>query len=164
MLIQNREITHPDVRLLVRNAEDELLGLYPEQTPLPLDPHARFVVAYSMGEPVGCGALALVGDPGLGLRGGQAEGQRGQAVVAEVKRMYVMPAHRRTGVARRVLSTLERRAAGLGVRSLILETGTRNPAAIALYESNGFERTEPYGEYVGNPFSVCFFKPLPPAR
>jgi putative acetyltransferase len=143
VLIQNREITHPDVTLLVRSAEDELHGRYPEQTPSPLSPSAQFVVAYVLGQPVGCGALAPF-EPGVG----------------EVKRMYVQPGHRRTGVGRRVLRALERRAVASGLDRLILETGIRNPEAIALYESAGFERTEPYGEYIGNQFSVCLLKKL----
>lgn len=152
VLIQNREITHPDVTLLVRSAEDELRGIYPDQAPLPLDPHARFVVAYVMGQPVGCGALAprpsAIMAPGI------------DGAVAEIKRMYVVPAHRRAGVGRRILSILVRRATDQRLEKLILETGSRHPAAIALYESAGFERTEPYGEYVGNPYSVCFAKKL----
>jgi putative acetyltransferase len=147
VLIQNREITHPDVALLVRKAEDELLQLYPGEPRSPVDPLARFVVAYVMGEPVGCGALAPVD----GATGG---------VTGEVKRMYVLPAHRRTGVARRILSALIRRATERGLEALILETGTRQPAAVALYESAGFERIEPYGRYIGNPYSICLFKKL----
>jgi GNAT superfamily N-acetyltransferase len=147
VLIQNREITHPDVTLLVRNAEDELHSRYPDQTPSPLDPNARFVVAYVRGVPVGCGALAPF-DTG----------------VAEVKRMYVQPGHRRRGVARRVLRALERRAEASGLDSLIVETGVRQPEALALYEAEGYERTEPFGEYVGNPYSVCLIKKLVPGR
>lgn len=143
VLIQNREITHPDVTMLVRRAEDELLALYPGEQFSPVDPLARFVVAYVMGEPVGCGALTRVDD-----------------TTAEIRRMYVLPAHRRTGVARRILAALVRRAVEHPFEQVILETGTRQNAAIKLYESSGFERTEPYGEYVDNPYSVCLFKRL----
>ncbi len=129
--------------MLVRKAEDELLGIYPEQTPLPLHPRARFVIAYLMGDPVGCGALVpFDGD------------------AAEIKRMYVLPAHRRCGVGRRILTALTRRAAGQGFVRVVLETGTRHPAAIAFYEAAGFERTPAYGPYVGNRFSVCLVKRL----
>ncbi|HCT78799.1 MAG TPA: GNAT family N-acetyltransferase [Micromonosporaceae bacterium] len=129
--------------LLVRNAEDELLERYPDQVPSPLDATAQFVVAYVIGRPVGCGALALISD-----------------TQAEVKRMYVLPDHRRTGVARRVLKALERRAATAGIETVILETGVRQGEALGLYEAAGYERTEPYGEYIGNPYSVCFVKKL----
>ncbi|HEX6684481.1 MAG TPA: GNAT family N-acetyltransferase [Candidatus Limnocylindrales bacterium] len=143
VLIQNREITHPDVTMLVRRAEDELLALYPGERFSPVDPNARFVVAYVMGDPVGCGALA-----------------RFDEKTAEIRRMYVLPAHRRTGVARRILAALTRRALEQSFEQVILETGTRQKAAIELYGSSGFERTEPYGEYIDNPYSVCFFKKL----
>ncbi|GIF95734.1 GNAT family N-acetyltransferase [Catellatospora citrea] len=143
MLIQHREITHPDVTALVLAAEDELFTRYPGTTRSPLDPHARFVVAYVLGRPVGCGAL-VVSSPGVG----------------EIRRMFVLPAHRRAGVARRILAALERRATAQGWDSIILETGVNQPEAIALYESSGYQRTEPYGRYVDNPYSVCFVKKL----
>lgn len=145
MLIQSREVTHPDVTLLVRRAEEELLELYPDEPPSPIDPLAKFVVAYLMGRPVGCGALAPVGNDNA---------------TVEIKRMYVLAAHRRAGVARRILAALIRRANDGRFKTVILETGTKQIAAIALYEGSGFERTEPYGEYVDNPYSICFAKKL----
>ncbi|NUR46532.1 MAG: GNAT family N-acetyltransferase [Hamadaea sp.] len=141
MLIQNREVTHPDVTLLVVAAEKELLSRYPDERITPVDPLARFVVAYQMGEPVGCGAVATVA-PG----------------VAELTRLWVRPASRRAGVGRRLLAGLERRAKADGHDTIILETGVRQPEAIALYEASGYHRIPPFGEYVGNPLSVCFEK------
>lgn len=41
-----------------------------------------------------------------------------------------------------------------------LETGVYLPAAIALYTSCGYEPIPVYGEYVDNPYSVCFAKRL----
>lgn len=140
-MIQNREITHPDVTLLVRSAEDELRLRYPDEVPSLLAAHAKFVVAYVLGRPVGCGALVLM-----------------DAGVAEIKRMFVQETSRRGGVARRLLHALERRADAANVTTLVLETGNSNTAAIALYESAGFERIDPFGEYIGNPLSVCFRK------
>jgi GNAT superfamily N-acetyltransferase len=143
VLIQNREITHPDVTMLVRSAEDELVVRYPEQVQSAVNPRARFVVAYALGRPVGCGALILADDG-----------------VAEIKRMYVLPAHRRTGVARRIQQALERKAIAAEVGELILASGTRQAEALPFYESLGYERTEPYGHHIGNPVSVCFKKKL----
>ncbi|MEV4412597.1 GNAT family N-acetyltransferase [Catellatospora sp. NPDC049609] len=143
MLIQHREITHPDVTALVLAAEDELFARYPGTTRSPLDPHARFVVAYVLSRPVGCGAIVPYG-PGVG----------------EIRRLFVQPAHRRAGVARRILAALERRATAQGLDSIILETGVNQPEAIALYESAGYDRTEPYGRYIGNPYSVCFTRKI----
>jgi putative acetyltransferase len=145
VLIQNREITHPDVTLLVHNAEDELSARYPGETTSSLNPHAQFVVAYLRGVPVGCGALVRV-----------------SVGVGEIKRMYVQPAHRRAGVARRILIALERRARAEEMDSLILATEPHEPEALALYESQGFQRTDPYGTYVGSQSSVCLEKKLTP--
>ncbi|GAA1645504.1 GNAT family N-acetyltransferase [Catellatospora bangladeshensis] len=141
MLIQHREITHPDVTALVLAAETELFTRYPGTTRSPLDPHARFVVAYVLSRPVGCGAIVPY-----------SQG------VGELRRLYVQPAHRRAGVARRILAALERRATAQGLDSIIAETGVNQPEAITLFESAGYDRTEPYGRYVGNPYSVCFTK------
>jgi putative acetyltransferase len=143
VLIQNREITHPDVTLLVRKAEDELVVRYPERAPSAVNPHARFVVAYVLGRAVGCGALIQLDDG-----------------VAEIKRLFVLPAHRRTGVARRIVQALERKATAAQVSELILASGTRQAEALPFYESLGYERTEPCGRHDGNPFSVCFSKKL----
>ena len=103
------------------------------------DPRAGFVVARLDGEPVGCGALRRIDE-----------------TTVEIKRMYVAPAARRHGIARRILAELERLAAGHGDARVILETGTRQPEASALYEAAGYRRIENYGRYVGNPEAVCF--------
>ena len=47
--------------------------------------------------------------------------------------MYVLPDRRGHGIAQRVLNALEDEARLLGVARLLLETGTRQPEAIALY-------------------------------
>ena len=52
--------------------------------------------------------------------------------------MFVVAAHRDRGHARAVLAELERSAAAAGRRRAVLETGTRQPEAIALYTSSGY--------------------------
>jgi ribosomal protein S18 acetylase RimI-like enzyme len=86
------------------------------------------------------------------------------AGVGEVKRMYVAPAFRGRGIARALLRALEAAAGRLGVAVLRLETGTRQPEAIGLYEAAGYARIPAFGEYVGDPLSVCFEKRLPGAE
>jgi putative acetyltransferase len=102
-----------------------------------------FVIAWIDGWAVGCGALRPL--------------ERG---VGEVKRMFVAKEFRRQGVAKRILEQLETIACVLGYRTLRLETGTRQPEAIKLYESAGYRRVHCYGRYVDNPLSVCFEKRL----
>jgi ribosomal protein S18 acetylase RimI-like enzyme len=62
------------------------------------------------------------------------------------------------------LTALEKLASQYGYNTLRLETGTRQPEAISLYESFGFHRIPPYGRYVGDPLSLCFEKRVPPHR
>lgn len=83
---------------------------------------------------------------------------------AEIKRMYVAPAARGRGLARRVLAHLEESAAAAGYEALVLETGLKQPEAIALYESAGYERVPGFGHYRGSPLSRCFGRLLGPTR
>jgi GNAT superfamily N-acetyltransferase len=78
----------------------------------------------------------------------------------EVKRMYVLPSERGTGIATEVLRELEKWADDLKMSRIILETGKRQPEAIRLYEKNGYLRTENFEPYVGIENSVCFEKRL----
>jgi GNAT superfamily N-acetyltransferase len=102
-----------------------------------------FLIARLGDEPVGCGAIRRIDDD-----------------TAEVKRMYVAPAGRRKGIARRILAELESRAVGFGYRAIRLETGILQPEAQGLYESGGYRRIAAFGNYVGNPTSVCYEKVL----
>jgi len=76
----------------------------------------------------------------------------------EIKRMYVPPKERGKGYATKVLVALEKWASELGNSRCILETGKRQPEAIALYEKNGYRRIPNYGQYQGIENSVCFEK------
>ena len=80
--------------------------------------------------------------------------------VVEIKRMYVASERRGAGYSRRLLNELERRAADQGFKRAILETGSEQPEAIALYQSSGYEPIEPFGKYVGLERSLCFGKDL----
>jgi ribosomal protein S18 acetylase RimI-like enzyme len=82
------------------------------------------------------------------------------AEIAEVKRMYVRPWARGTGVARRLMENVEAIALENGFREIWLETGLKQPAAIRLYESLGYERIASFGEYSHDPVNVCYGKPL----
>ncbi|WP_410587966.1 GNAT family N-acetyltransferase [Amycolatopsis sp. lyj-23] len=97
----------------------------------------------SAGTAVGCGGLRPL-DPGTG----------------EVKRMYVEPPARGTGVATALLRALEDHARNLGITRLLLETGTGQPDAIAFYRREGYEPIEAYGPYRGEPLSRCFAREL----
>ena len=101
------------------------------------------VIAYEQEQPVGCGAIREFDDQSM-----------------EVKRMYTLPSHRGKGIAKLVLQELEKWASELGYRKCILETGKRQPEAIALYERSGYQPIPNYGKYLNVENSVCFAKYL----
>ncbi|MFG2620528.1 GNAT family N-acetyltransferase [Streptomyces sp. NPDC048507] len=81
---------------------------------------------------------------------------------AEVKRMYVVPQARGTGLARRILAELEADARAAGRTRMVLETGDQQPEAIALYLSSGYALSEKFGYYRHHASSRCMTKPLHP--
>jgi GNAT superfamily N-acetyltransferase len=85
---------------------------------------------------------------------------RYDAATAEIRRMYVLPAHRGSGFSRLMLAALEDEARGLGYNRVRLETGVHQQEALALYRSSGFEEIPRYGPYVDDELSVCFEKRL----
>lgn len=82
----------------------------------------------------------------------------------EVKRMYVTPEFRGKGMASKLLLELEQWAFAIGFTHCVLETGKRQPEAIALYEKNGYHIISNYGQYAGVENSVCFRKELIPTN
>lgn len=151
-VITRASVTSEVARELIRARHDELTALYADTREADfLDLPTRdiapaagvFLIAWLDDQPVGCGALRRLGDD-----------------QGEIKRMYVVPRARRRGVARALLEALEAEARSLGIEALILETGERQPEAIALYRSAGFERCPCWGDYLESPLAVCFAKPL----
>jgi len=115
-------------------------GLHPEDV---RDSKLVFIVMYHEGEPIGCGALRPL-----------------DSQMTEVKRMYVKREFRGQGYARKLLEFLETIARTSGFIVVRLETGTKQPESIGLYETSGYLQIPAYGEYVGNPFSLCYEKKL----
>lgn len=79
----------------------------------------------------------------------------------EIERMWVEPAYRRQGLARRVLTGIERTAALTGCRRTVLETGTRQPGSIALYRRAGYVAMPRFEVYRDDPGSLCLVRHLP---
>ena len=79
---------------------------------------------------------------------------------AELKRMYVLPEVRGRGLGRLLLVELEAEARRLGYARIVLETGDRQPEALGLYASAGYERIPCYGIYATRALSMCFEKTL----
>jgi GNAT superfamily N-acetyltransferase len=130
---------HPDAVALIAEVQQEYVVRYgnPDHTPVdPAEfapPRGLFLVAYVDGTPAACG------------------GWRTRDTNAELKRMYVSPAFRRQGLARAVLAELERTASAAGYRRVILETGSKQPEALALYLSSGYEPVARFGHYADAP-------------
>jgi len=126
----------PVVQELTTAQQVEMRTLYdgdiePGVKPSAADVAVVLVARDDDGTPLGCGALRPLG-PGE----------------AEVKRMYVVPAARGRGISRLVLTGLEAEAVARGWRTLRLETGNRQPAAVGLYTSAGYRPVEAFGHYV----------------
>jgi putative acetyltransferase len=103
------------------------------------------VVAYDNYRPVGCGAI-----------------KENSPDAMEVKRMYVLPERRGEGIASTVLGALEEWARDLKYRKCILETGKKQPEAIALYKKSGYLVIPNFGQYEHVENSICFEKILTP--
>src|SRR6266545_4410509 len=134
---------------MTRTRTGSLAGVLIEHRPA-TDPELAALLAEQQAElrvldgvVVGCGGL-----------------QRLDETTAEIKRMYVRPPHRRRGISRRMLAALEALAMERGCTVVRLETGSYMPGAIAFYRSAGYEQIPPYGQYAGNPFSVCLERQL----
>lgn len=110
-------------------------------------PQGLFLVAEVDGVPAGCG-------------GWRVHERRAEGSAVELKRMYVVPAFRRRGLAALLLSELERTAADAGHRQLLLNSGDRQPEALALYERAGYARVPGYGVYADSPEAVFLGKEL----
>lgn len=113
-------------------------GLSPAQPQQFLAPGA-FLLAELDGIAVGCGGLRPNGED-----------------AAEIKRMYVDPAARGRGIARELLRALVAHARTQGLTRLLLETGTAQPEAIGLYESEGWTPVPPFGHYADDPRTRCY--------
>lgn len=129
-----------DIDLKVRDGEEHLF--YNQFNKIASIKNA--VVAYEEGEPVGCGAIREFSEDAM-----------------EVKRMYVLQAKRGQGVATAILQELETWARELNYKSCVLETGKKQPEAIAFYKKNNYKVIPSFGQYLNVENSVCFEKELP---
>lgn len=128
-----------DQDLAIRDGDDHAFYAQFNQ----VDAIKEVVVAYQRELPVACGAIKFF-----------------SSTTAEVKRMFVHPDHRKQGIAAKVLNELENWATELGFSSCVLETGKKQPEAIALYQKMGYQLTPNYGQYIGVDNSVCMTKLL----
>jgi GNAT superfamily N-acetyltransferase len=141
----------PDVQALTDAQQEEMRGLYGGEADIGPTrdawmfepPDGAFLAARIEGVAVGCGGICRFDD-----------------TRAELKRMYVAPGSRRLGVGRALLEALEAEARRLGYVAVVLETGDRQPEALGLYASAGYERIPCYEPYASRELSLCFEKVL----
>jgi ribosomal protein S18 acetylase RimI-like enzyme len=67
--------------------------------------------------------------------------------VAEIKRLFVRPQARKTGVGKALVAAILKTAAERGYREVKLDTLPEMESAIALYKSFGFAPIAPYGSH-----------------
>ena len=151
MTVEIREARYdePEVRALITLALGDLSERYGgtgDDTPVtPAEfapPLGRFFVALDDGRMIGCA------------------GWRTHGSDAELKRMFTVRAARGRGIARRLLATVETSARADGRKRVILETGSRQPEAIALYQSAGYRRIEDFGYYKDHSGVLSFARDL----
>jgi GNAT superfamily N-acetyltransferase len=136
----------PLARTLIEAAEAHLAERYGgpgDETP---------VADAEFAPPAGCFLVATVDGAPAGCGGWRSRPEDPEA--AEIKRMYTVPAVRGSGVGRAVLRALEEIARGAGKRRMILETGLKQPDAIAFYERCGYRRIPNFGHYRDHPGCV----------
>lgn len=131
---------------MIAQLDREILDTYPGQPvhgfdAVEFDRTGGYFVVAQESAVIGCGAFRAI--------------DRGRA---EIQRMFVAPEARRRGVARSILRHLEAEICRRGYSTIILETGIGQPAAIGLYESEGFVPIPAYGEFVDCALSRCYEK------
>ena len=147
-IIKRTDSDNPDFIKLVKYLDADLAekdgsdhAFYSQYNKIDKIKHA--VVLYKNDIAIGCGAMKEFAENTM-----------------EVKRMYTVTESRGKGIATKILNELENWAAELSYKKCVLETGKRQPEAIALYKKNGYKIISNYGQYVGIENSVCFEKAL----
>jgi putative acetyltransferase len=132
-------VTLLDADLAVRDGADH--AFYSQFNKV--DKIKHVIVAYDDGVPIACGAI-----------------KEYSPVAMEVKRMFTSPEYRGKGAALLILTELECWAREMSYNSCVLETGIKQPEAIALYHKAGYQVIPNYGQYAGIENSICFEKKL----
>jgi GNAT superfamily N-acetyltransferase len=149
MIIEVSRLDDPEVKALIELIQGEYVVRYGGPDDAPIDagefapPRGLFLLGRADGAAVACGGWRTIG-PGQ----------------AEIKRMFVLAPARGRGYARAVLAELERTAAAAGITRMVLETGSAQPEAMALYASSGYELIPGFGYYKGAPLSRAYGKTL----
>ena len=138
-----------DAKMLIAELETHLAPFYPATSrhgysvEKLIKQGVAFFVARQNGIPAGCGGVQFY-----------------STEYGEIKRMFVRSQFRGLGLAKLMLEHLEQYTREHHIHVLRLETGIHQKEAIGLYESVGFQRIPPFGEYVDDPLSIFFEKQI----
>lgn len=145
--LRNVHPNHPDLLLLVGALDRFFVERYGPAT-LKYQKHHDLsriscaMVAYVDGIPAACCCWRAAGS------------------AAEIKRLFVRPAYRGQGLARRLVTAIERHAAAAGHRRFVLETGSDMADAIAVYTRLGYRLCPNFGDFAGDRQVACMEKEL----
>ena len=151
MQIHSIDIISDDVAELVQQSQQYQAGLYPAESIHQEDAQALlaaniyFIGAYQGQVLMGIGAVKRI-DASLPY--------------GEIKNLFVDPGHRGRGVSRVIMQALEQYLLDAGIGVCRLETGVNQPESVGLYESLGYKRCGPYGDYQADPLSIFMQKEL----
>jgi len=149
LLCTEADLSASEAVELIAALDEELRQIYPGKPIHGIDSDkfrsggGVFLIGKLEGVPAACGALRAVDEH-----------------TGEVTRMFVRPEYRFKGFGRAMLAAIEEVARNRGYRKIRLLTGVSQPAAIALYESAGYNRIPCYDEYMEDPGLRCFEKLL----
>lgn len=149
-------LTHPDAVRLIAAVQREYEAIFGSPDESPMDaaefepPFGEFYVGYLGDTP----AMTV------GWRLRPDVEAFGYPASAEIKRMYVLPELRGHGLARRLVAAVEDKIRAAGVHVVVLETSTRQPAAVRTYEAAGYTTIQPFGYYAGERIARYFGRVL----
>jgi putative acetyltransferase len=140
--------TRTDIIHLIEQLDEYQSSLYPPESNH-LDSieelsktNAFFLAAYQDSKICGIGSIKIIEDYG------------------EIKRVFVPANQRGKGIAKAIMKELESHLIKHAVTYARLETGIHQKEAIKLYETLGYYRIDPFGEYKVDPLSIFMEKKL----
>ncbi len=139
----------PAAKVLIEELQQEYVARYGGRDDTPVDPAqfaapaGAFLVMRVDGDLAGCAGLRRHDDDRV-----------------EVKRMFVRSTFRGRGLSRWLLARVEEQARALGYTRVLMETGLRQPEAMHLYATSGYEPIPGFGHYANAPENRCYAKDL----
>ncbi|NIJ55280.1 GNAT family N-acetyltransferase [Dyadobacter arcticus] len=144
--ITRTDSNNPDFQKLTNKLDIELCRIYNTQ-PKDYEEYNRItdlgtvVLVYFNSDPIACGCFKKLDE-----------------TTVELKRMYVDSAFRGRGIGSTMVKELENWAMGLGSKAVVLETGKKQPEAIAMYRKLGYHNISGYSKDTETDNSVCMKK------